>query len=61
MRVPYATLTPAELLREAKLLACTTQSILDSTPLLHAGLRSVAQRHIHLIDAATLPSRRETV
>lgn len=59
MRIPYATLTPAELLTEARLLAVTTQAILDSTPKLHAGLRDVAQRHIHLIDAATLPSRKE--
>jgi len=53
MRIPYATLTPDELLREAKLLACTTQSILDSTPMLHDGQRRVAQRHIDAIESAT--------
>lgn len=53
MRSPLNTMSNAELIRHCKMLAVTTQSILDSTPDLHDGLRTVAQRHIDAIDSAT--------
>ena len=53
MRTSYNALSAAELMAEAKLLASITQSILDSTPMLHDGQRRVAQRHIDAIESAT--------